>query len=97
MSSESQDASEVARTEIEHGVHKLETLLETTVDRTFDKFELYTLRHLLSIEPGLEDWIRLAHYEVRGLTQSGVHDSRLHRIWTSLSRPTRPHRPRSRR
>ena len=46
-------------------MHQLETLLEATVDRTFDKFELYTLRHLLSVDAELEPWIRLAHYEVR--------------------------------
>ncbi|KAL8993355.1 MAG: hypothetical protein Q9169_006407 [Polycauliona sp. 2 TL-2023] len=37
-----------AKDEIENGVHQLETLLEATVDKTFDKFEIYTLRNILT-------------------------------------------------
>lgn len=54
-----------ATAEIEEGVHQLETLLESTVDKTFDKFEIYTLRSILTIPDNLAPWMRLSHYEVR--------------------------------
>ena len=53
-----------ARIEIENGVHQLETLLEATVDKTFDKFEIYTLRNILTVPEDLVPWMRLGHYEV---------------------------------
>ncbi|KAL9068263.1 MAG: hypothetical protein Q9161_006289 [Pseudevernia consocians] len=52
-----------ATTELEDGVHQLETLLESTVDKSFDKFEIYTLRNILTIPDDLAPWMRLAHYE----------------------------------
>jgi kinetochore protein Mis12/MTW1 len=52
-----------AKLEIEVGVHQLETLLEANIDKNFDKFEIITLRSILSVPPGLGPWIRLAHYE----------------------------------
>ncbi|KAL8816427.1 MAG: hypothetical protein Q9223_004567, partial [Gallowayella weberi] len=55
-----------AKAEIENGVHQLETLLEATVDKTFDKFEIYTLRNILTVPDELAPWMRLGHYE--GLT-----------------------------
>lgn len=36
-----------ATTEIEDNVHQLETLLKATMNKTFDKFEIYTLRNIL--------------------------------------------------
>jgi kinetochore protein Mis12/MTW1 len=54
-----------ARDEIENGVHQLETLLEATVDKNFDKFEIYTLRNILTVPDDLAPWIRLSHYRVR--------------------------------
>jgi len=53
-----------ATAEIENGVHQLETLLEATVDKTFDKFEIYTLRNILTVPDELAGWMRLGHYEV---------------------------------
>ncbi|KAI4118201.1 MAG: hypothetical protein LQ338_007442 [Usnochroma carphineum] len=55
-----------SKDEIENGVHQLETLLEATVDKTFDKFEIYTLRNILTVPDELAPWVRLGHYE--GLT-----------------------------
>ncbi|KAL8850261.1 MAG: hypothetical protein Q9221_004771 [Calogaya cf. arnoldii] len=55
-----------AKDEIENGVHQLETLLEATVDKTFDKFEIYTLRNILTVPDEVAPWMRLGHYE--GLT-----------------------------
>ena len=53
-----------AKQEIEEGLHKLETLLESTVDKNFDRFEIYVLRNILSVPADLAGWIRLSHYEV---------------------------------
>lgn len=53
-----------AKQEIEEGLHKLETLLESTVDKNFDKFEIYVLRNILSVPDELTPWMRLSHYEV---------------------------------
>ena len=50
--------------EIENGLHQLETLLEATVDKAFDKFEIYVLRNILTVPEDLVGWIRLSHYEV---------------------------------
>ncbi|KAF7845681.1 hypothetical protein BT93_L1260 [Corymbia citriodora subsp. variegata] len=52
-----------ARLEIEEGLHKLETLLNSTVDKNFDKFEIYVLRNILSIPAGVTPYVRLSHYE----------------------------------
>lgn len=53
-----------ARQEIEEGLHQLETLLNSTVDKNFDKFEIYVLRNILSVPADLVSWMRLGHYEV---------------------------------
>ncbi|KAJ9206475.1 hypothetical protein DTO164E3_716 [Paecilomyces variotii] len=52
-----------AKLEIENGLHQLETLLEATVDKAFDKFEIYVLRNILTVPENLAGWIRLRHYE----------------------------------
>lgn len=52
-----------AKQEIEEGLHKLETLFNSTLDRNFDKFELYALTNLFSVHADLVNWIRLQHYE----------------------------------
>ncbi|KAK2751071.1 hypothetical protein FQN57_000146 [Myotisia sp. PD_48] len=52
-----------ARLEIENGLHQLETLLETTVDKAFDKLEIYVLRNILTVPEDLASWIRLSHHE----------------------------------
>lgn len=64
----SQDALEAAaeeahRHEVENGTHQLETLLCASIDRNFDKFELYAMRNILCVRPEDRDWMRLAHYE----------------------------------
>ena len=64
FSNEGDGESTQAADEIEHGVHQLETLLEATVDRAFDKFELYTLKSILTVPEDVAHWIRLDHYEV---------------------------------
>ncbi|KAI9889923.1 MAG: hypothetical protein M1814_004646 [Vezdaea aestivalis] len=59
-----------AKLEIENGVHQLETLLEATVDKDFDKLELYVLRNVLHIPSDLAPWVRLKHYENLDFTPS---------------------------
>lgn len=51
--------------EIQLGTAKLETLLESQVDKNFDKFELYALRNIFTVPSDLvrEGWVRLTHHE----------------------------------
>ncbi|RYP32072.1 hypothetical protein DL767_005426 [Monosporascus sp. MG133] len=61
---EAADPAEAAKDEIEAGTHQLETLLCASIDRNFDKFEIYVLRNILCVRPAdVRDWIRLSHYE----------------------------------
>jgi kinetochore protein Mis12/MTW1 len=62
---EEKNAEEVKRIEVEDGVHRLETLLEATVDKNFDKLEIYALRNILCLDTSLLPWVRLGHYKVR--------------------------------
>ncbi|KAL4970287.1 MIND complex subunit MTW1 [Aspergillus stella-maris] len=52
-----------AQLELENGLHQLETLLEATVDKAFDKFEIFVLRNIFRVPDDLMGWIRLKHYE----------------------------------
>lgn len=52
-----------ATLEIENGLHQLETLLESTVDKAFDRFEIYVLRNILTVPEDMLGWVRLNHYE----------------------------------
>ncbi|KAK7733897.1 hypothetical protein SLS53_008047 [Cytospora paraplurivora] len=52
-----------AHDEISSGTHQLETLLCASIDRNFDKFELYVMRNILCVRPEDRDWMRLGHYE----------------------------------
>lgn len=56
--------AERAKDEVESGTHQLETLLCASIDRNFDKFELYVLRNIFTVRPpDLCNWIRLSHYD----------------------------------
>ncbi|KAI2464985.1 Mis12 protein-domain-containing protein [Annulohypoxylon bovei var. microspora] len=58
------DPAEAAKDEIESGTHQLETLLCASIDRNFDKFEIYVLRNILCVRPpDVRHWMRLSHYE----------------------------------
>ncbi|EDK36714.2 hypothetical protein PGUG_00812 [Meyerozyma guilliermondii ATCC 6260] len=50
--------------EIQIGTAKLETLLESNVDKNFDKFELYALRNIFTIPQTLveQGYVRLKHH-----------------------------------
>jgi kinetochore protein Mis12/MTW1 len=56
-------AEEAHQHEVENGTHQLETLLCASIDRNFDKFELYVMRNILVVRPEDRDWVRLAHYD----------------------------------
>ncbi|CAG8575255.1 21056_t:CDS:2, partial [Dentiscutata erythropus] len=47
--------------EVDQGIHQVETLLESLVDRHFDMFEIYALRNIFAIPDKLE--IVLSHRE----------------------------------
>ena len=38
--------------------------MEATVDKNFDKLEIYMLRNLLTVPEDVLPWVRLRHYEV---------------------------------
>lgn len=66
---------EAKQTEIENGIVQLETLLNATIDKDFDKFEIYTLRNILSVgheEEQLAEWVRLEHYKNLDISPSQV-------------------------
>lgn len=61
------------QTEIDSGIVQLETLLNATVDKDFDKFEIYTLRNILAVghdEEELTEWVQLDHYKNLDLVNS---------------------------
>ncbi|CAK7215631.1 hypothetical protein SCUCBS95973_002540 [Sporothrix curviconia] len=64
-------ADEAHRHEVENGTHQLETLLCASIDRNFDKFEIYAMRNILCVKPEDRDWMRLAHYEGLELGEDG--------------------------
>lgn len=45
-------------------------MLGSTIDKNFDKLEVVALRSIVSVPEGLEDWIRLEHYEGLDFTRS---------------------------
>lgn len=58
---------EMKQTELGSGCVQLESLLNATVDRDFDKFEIYTLRNILALghedeAKDLANWVQLEHY-----------------------------------
>lgn len=58
--------AKLKQNEIDNGIVKLESLLNATVDKDFDKFEIYTLRNILAVghdEEDLANWVRLDHYK----------------------------------
>lgn len=54
---------EAAKREVENGTHQLETLLNASIDKNFDLFELYTMRNIITVRPQDQPFMRLTHYE----------------------------------
>ncbi|KEY67329.1 hypothetical protein S7711_04580 [Stachybotrys chartarum IBT 7711] len=75
---------EAAKLEIENGTHQLETLLNASIDRNFDLFELYTMRNILTVSPADQPFMRLAHYE--GLDFAAAVDQPTDESLTALRR-----------
>ncbi|PNS15160.1 hypothetical protein CAC42_8161 [Sphaceloma murrayae] len=77
------DYEAMARSEVEAGIVKLESLLNSVIDKNFDKLEIYTLRNLLTVsnvkeDEGLENWIVLDHYrDMSQATDAPVDDATL--------------------
>lgn len=61
-----------ATLEIENGLHQLETLFESSVDKSFDKFEIYVLRNIFTVPDELVNYMRLNHYEVCRIPHAGI-------------------------
>ena len=64
---------EAKQTEIDSGIVKLESLLNATVDKDFDKFEIFTLRNILALghkEEDLAGWVQLDHYKNLDLSRA---------------------------
>lgn len=53
--------------ELEFGMAQLETLLENSVDRNFDAFELYVLRNVFNVPEDVDGYLRLKHHQVVSL------------------------------
>lgn len=56
------DGEDPIKQEIETGTHKLETLLNTSIDKAFDIFELYIMKNIITISAADQPHMRLAHY-----------------------------------
>lgn len=83
--------AEQAKNEVESGTHQLETLLCASIDRNFDKFELYVLRNIFTVRPPeLSNWIRLSHYD--GLDFSSSSSSRRNQQSGAAAAPPPPPR-----
>lgn len=64
---------EAKQIEIDNGIVQLESLLNATVDKDFDKFEIYTLRNILALgheEEQLAGWVQLDHYKNLDLSRN---------------------------
>ncbi|KAF3926210.1 hypothetical protein ABW21_db0208882 [Orbilia brochopaga] len=49
--------------EIQQGLHMLEMLMESKVDKAYDQFEVYVLRNIFSVPVDVRDWMRLRHHD----------------------------------
>ncbi|KAG0350103.1 hypothetical protein BG005_010359 [Podila minutissima] len=63
------------RLETEKGMHKFETLLESSVDRNFDRFELYALKNIFGVPEDVD--IVLPHYEALDFSIAFEHEQEL--------------------
>ncbi|KAK5997445.1 hypothetical protein PT974_02804 [Cladobotryum mycophilum] len=54
---------EASKLEIENGTHQLETLLNASIDKNFDIFELYVMQNIINVRAQDQPFMRLSHYE----------------------------------
>ncbi|ODQ82504.1 hypothetical protein BABINDRAFT_159080 [Babjeviella inositovora NRRL Y-12698] len=88
MTESEKSMATVPEDEIEMGTAKLETLLESTVDKNFDKFELYAIRNILNVPSELahEGWIRLNHHKGIDFSQGAIKSSRYYDVQIDVLR-----------
>ncbi|KAF3926837.1 hypothetical protein ABW20_dc0102250 [Dactylellina cionopaga] len=60
--------------EIQQGLHMLEMLMESRVDKAYDQFEVYVLRNIFSVPPDVRDWMRLRHHDKINLIKAASID-----------------------
>ncbi|EPS39029.1 hypothetical protein H072_7197 [Dactylellina haptotyla CBS 200.50] len=56
--------------EMQQGLHMLEMLMESKVDKAYDQFEVYVLRNIFSVPQDIRDWMRLRHHDNINLIRS---------------------------
>ncbi|KAK6539876.1 hypothetical protein TWF694_008713 [Orbilia ellipsospora] len=61
---------DTAMNEIQQGLHMLEMLMESKVDKAYDQFEVYVLRNIFSVPSDVRDWLRLRHHDNINLIKS---------------------------
>ncbi|KAF9380004.1 hypothetical protein CPB97_008624 [Podila verticillata] len=61
--------------ETEKGMHKFETLLESSVDKNFDRFELYALKNIFGVPEDVD--LVLPHYEALDFTIASEREKEL--------------------
>lgn len=52
-----------AKVEIENGTHQLETLINASIDKSFDVFELYVMRNIITVDEDSQPFMTLSHYD----------------------------------
>lgn len=57
------------------GMHKFETLLESSVDKNFDRFELYALKNIFGVPEDVD--LVLPHYEALDFTIASEREQEL--------------------
>ncbi len=85
--------SVVPNDEMEAGIHKFETLLESAIDRNFDAMELYVLRNVFNIPQDTLGWVRLKHHQgLDFVTDDSIEiEEELGRLQRALSSSSRIH------
>ncbi|GAB1320692.1 hypothetical protein MFIFM68171_10902 [Madurella fahalii] len=68
-------AARMHREEVESGTHQLETLLWASIDKNFDRFEIYVLRNILTLKAEEMGWMRLGHYDGLEFPAPGQEDA----------------------
>lgn len=68
------DCPDPVQSEIDSGTHKLETLLNTSIDKSFDLFELYVMKNIITVNPEDQPFMRLSHYEALDFAASTAPD-----------------------
>ncbi|PVV04689.1 hypothetical protein BB560_000800 [Smittium megazygosporum] len=71
------DVINAANESIYRAINRVETLLEYSIDKNFDIFELYALRNIFNIPSGLEEYIKLPYNTASGCIVSKKEQEKL--------------------